>query len=231
MKLKDVNDPKAIGRYILSLPEYDIKLTNAKDFTQRINLLTEIVGGASALSRLTGISNSGINRYLSGGEPTVSQLKKISTSLYVNLKWLVLGELPIVDGENKGSFVVKEGTPGYAVEVSGIANEPLFYEIINAFDSSEGASSGVSLKDKSRDIVEAYNTVAGLAKRQQADAIALFTIKCDLKYMTVHREVLAKSITTVPEMKDQFATVLEETDKQIAELEEKMILLRKSLNP
>ncbi len=230
MKFKDFNDPQAIGRYILSLTDYDVKLKSAEDFTQRINLLTEIIGGASALARISGISNSGINRYLSGGEPTVSQLKKISTSLSVNLKWLVLGELPIVEGENIGPYSVKEGMPGYGVEASGIANEPLFYEIINAFDNSEGASSGVSLKDKSRDIVEAYNTVAGLAKEQHADAITLFTIKCDLKYMTVHRDVLAKSVTTVPEMKDQFTTVLQETDKQIAELEEKMASLNKRIN-
>lgn len=230
MKFKDFNDPQAVGRYILSLTHYKVKLKNAKDFTQRIALLAEMIGGASALARISGISNSGINRYLRGGEPTVSQLKKISSSLSVNVKWLVLGELPIVEGEHKGRYLVEDGIPDYVAELSSITNEPLFYEVINAFDSSEGASSGVKLKDKSRDIVEAYNEVVGMAKELQADAITLFTVKCDLKYMTVHRDVLAKSIISVPEMKDQFTTVLEETDKQIAVLEEKMIALKKSID-
>jgi phage repressor protein C with HTH and peptisase S24 domain len=60
-------------------------------FTARLLEVVEAAGGQNALARKTGLSQSGIARLTSGGEPTLSTLKAIAKASNRSLVWLVEG--------------------------------------------------------------------------------------------------------------------------------------------
>ena len=68
-------------------------------FVKRLEELASDVGSASALARAAGISQSGLSRYLHGGEPTRPVLIAIARAAGVNLLWLMTGEPPKRAGE------------------------------------------------------------------------------------------------------------------------------------
>ncbi len=70
----------------------ECKVENENDITQRIQLLVDREGGPTKFARLVGMSVSGVNRYLDGGDPTSKKLLQIANSLRVNPTWLLTGE-------------------------------------------------------------------------------------------------------------------------------------------
>lgn len=69
---------------------------NIKTFEDRIKVLIARVGNPNLFAIKTGVSVSGIKRYLNGGEPTISKLLLISNSLGINPNWLLTGEGDII---------------------------------------------------------------------------------------------------------------------------------------
>lgn len=67
-----------------------IELEN--NFIARMELCADKVGSVSALARKAGISQSGIRRYFSGGEPTRPHLAALAKAAQVNLEWLATGD-------------------------------------------------------------------------------------------------------------------------------------------
>lgn len=63
-------------------------------FIERMKLCAERVGSVSALARAAGISQSGIRRYFSGGEPSRPQLIAIAKAADVTVAWLATGKEP-----------------------------------------------------------------------------------------------------------------------------------------
>ncbi|WP_425318672.1 XRE family transcriptional regulator [Pseudomonas nitroreducens] len=61
-------------------------------FHERLQRLVQIAGSANALAKMTGISQSGIQRYLKGGEPTRKMLITLAECTGVSLLWLMTGE-------------------------------------------------------------------------------------------------------------------------------------------
>lgn len=66
-----------------------IELEN--NFIARMELCADKVGSVSALARKAGISQSGIRRYFSGGEPTRPHLAALANAAQVSLEWLATG--------------------------------------------------------------------------------------------------------------------------------------------
>lgn len=64
-------------------------------FIGRLRALVGLLGSASALARKAGISQSGLHRYLSGGEPTRKVLVALARAADVNLQWLMTGQGPM----------------------------------------------------------------------------------------------------------------------------------------
>ncbi|WIX31211.1 helix-turn-helix transcriptional regulator [Salinicola sp. JS01] len=62
------------------------------NFIERMEICSAKVGSVSALAREAGISQSGIRRYFSGGEPTRPHLLSIAQAAGVNVQWLATGE-------------------------------------------------------------------------------------------------------------------------------------------
>jgi phage repressor protein C with HTH and peptisase S24 domain len=60
-------------------------------FTARLLEVVEAAGGQNALARKAGLSQSGIARLTSGGEPTLSTLKAIARASNRSLSWLADG--------------------------------------------------------------------------------------------------------------------------------------------
>lgn len=58
----------------------------------RIQLLVDQAGNPNAFSKVTGISVSGIRRYLIGGEPTASKIMVMAEASNVSPAWLLTGE-------------------------------------------------------------------------------------------------------------------------------------------
>lgn len=68
-------------------------------FIARMQFCAERVGSVSALAKAAGISQSGIRRYFSGGEPTRPQLIAIAQAAGVGVAWLTAGEGGPSNGE------------------------------------------------------------------------------------------------------------------------------------
>lgn len=66
-------------------------------FVERMKVCAELAGSATALAKRAGVSQSGIRRYFSGGEPTRPQLIAIARAVEVRVAWLATGELPMCD--------------------------------------------------------------------------------------------------------------------------------------
>ncbi|CUB06653.1 XRE family transcriptional regulator [Marinomonas fungiae] len=62
-------------------------------FKDRINMLSERLGGSSQLARLSGVSESVVRKWKAGSsEPTLSRLKAIAEAGGVSVQWLATGE-------------------------------------------------------------------------------------------------------------------------------------------
>jgi len=61
-------------------------------FVERLKLICARVGNASALAKKSGISNSGLSRYLTGGDPSRKVLIGLAEAADVSLHWLATGE-------------------------------------------------------------------------------------------------------------------------------------------
>lgn len=72
----------------------------ADSFGERLKEISLIVGGKSALSRITGVSVSGIGKYLEGSDPSISKFEQICDALNIRHMWALKGELPIFQGES-----------------------------------------------------------------------------------------------------------------------------------
>jgi phage repressor protein C with HTH and peptisase S24 domain len=72
-------------------------------FVVRLRELVAMVGTASALAKKAGISQSGLHRYLSGGEPTRKVLIALAEAGEVNLDWLMTGKGPANSRQAPGS--------------------------------------------------------------------------------------------------------------------------------
>lgn len=68
-------------------------------FIERLKTLCSRAGNASALAKKAGISNSGLSRYLAGGDPSRKVLIALADAADVSLHWLATGE----GGMEKGS--------------------------------------------------------------------------------------------------------------------------------
>jgi transcriptional regulator with XRE-family HTH domain len=79
-----------------------IELEN--NFIGRMELCADKIGSVSALAKKAGISQSGIRRYFSGGEPTRPHLAALAEAANVRLEWLATGN---GDPENEVSAAVK----------------------------------------------------------------------------------------------------------------------------
>jgi len=66
---------------------------DANQFKDRINMLSEKVGGTSALARLAGVSESVVRKWkLGDSEPTVSRLLALADAGQVSVNWLLTGK-------------------------------------------------------------------------------------------------------------------------------------------
>lgn len=66
-------------------------------FIERLRELASKVGSANALAKAAGISQSGIQRYLNGGEPSRKALVAIASAGGVSIDWLATGRGAIND--------------------------------------------------------------------------------------------------------------------------------------
>lgn len=60
-------------------------------FIERLRLLIDKVGSANALAKSAGVSQSGFQRYLAGGQPTRKVLIALAQAAQVDLQWLMTG--------------------------------------------------------------------------------------------------------------------------------------------
>lgn len=72
------------------LSSSSIELEN--NFIARMELCADKIGSVSALAKKAGISQSGIRRYFSGGEPTRPHLAALAAAANVRLEWLATGK-------------------------------------------------------------------------------------------------------------------------------------------
>jgi phage repressor protein C with HTH and peptisase S24 domain len=70
-------------------------------FVERLRALIAIAGSASALAKKAGISQSGLHRYLSGGEPTRKVLIALAEAGGVDVAWLTGGRGSVMEKPEK----------------------------------------------------------------------------------------------------------------------------------
>ncbi|MFQ5533440.1 MAG: XRE family transcriptional regulator [Sphingomonadales bacterium] len=92
----------------------------AQSFHERIIILTDLVGGASALARLSNLSRRVIDKYKAGeSEPSRDRLLAMARAAGVSIGWLVAGEGPMRPDEPTeaagGDFVL---LPIYDIQLS-----------------------------------------------------------------------------------------------------------------
>lgn len=81
-----------------SLPGSADKDGRDEGFIERLRDLASKVGSANALAKAAGISQSGIQRYLNGGEPSRKALVAIADAGEVSVDWLATGRAPAGQG-------------------------------------------------------------------------------------------------------------------------------------
>lgn len=74
-----------------SLPSSELELGRHDGFAERLRSLADDRGSVSALAKAAGISQSGLQRYLNGGEPSRKALIAIALACNVSLDWLAMG--------------------------------------------------------------------------------------------------------------------------------------------
>ena len=80
----------------------------AGGFKERMTFCSRQAKSVSALAKKAGISQSGIRRYFSGGEPTRPHLVALASAAGVSLNWLATGEgNPNLQGEAFGQQPVE----------------------------------------------------------------------------------------------------------------------------
>jgi len=106
------------------IPENESHPTESgyNSFKDRINILSEKVGGMSALARLSGVSESVVRKWKQGdSEPTVSRLLALAQAGNVSVNWLVTGETSDnTEAKPSANDITKEFAmiPGYKIQVS-----------------------------------------------------------------------------------------------------------------
>jgi DNA-binding phage protein len=101
---KSESDKKGVEE---SAQSYQIELRDAEEpnpaadsgFVERMQKCAERAGSVNALARKADLSQSGIRRYFSGGEPTRKVLIAIANAAGVDFLWLATGEGAMVRGE------------------------------------------------------------------------------------------------------------------------------------
>lgn len=74
-------------------PRVDILENEENDgFVERLRQLVAKLGSANALARSAGVSQSGFQRYLAGGQPTRKVLIALAQAARVDLMWLMTGQ-------------------------------------------------------------------------------------------------------------------------------------------
>ncbi|WP_321857445.1 helix-turn-helix transcriptional regulator [Paraburkholderia tropica] len=70
----------------------DVGEDTDEDFVARLRRLITKCGSANALARRAGVSQSGFQRYLAGGQPTRKVLIALAQAAQVRLEWLITGK-------------------------------------------------------------------------------------------------------------------------------------------
>lgn len=70
------------------------ELESTEPFIKRLRALAEAHGSVNALAKSAGVSQSGLQRYLNGGEPSRKALIAIALACDVSLDWLAMGRGP-----------------------------------------------------------------------------------------------------------------------------------------
>lgn len=136
-------------------------------FLDRLQRLVQIAGSANALAKKSGISQSGIQRYLKGGEPTRKMLITLARCTGVSLMWLMTGE---------GS----ERSEGSGVESPAAKDDD--YAYVPLYDARCSAGSG-AWNERSRVLVNLSFTRYSLRKKGLNPA-ALACLRVDGDSMT-----------------------------------------------
>ena len=74
------------------LAESDASSSVDADFIERMRICADLAGSVNALARKAELSQSGIRRYFTGGDPTRRVLIAIAEAAGVNVLWLTTGE-------------------------------------------------------------------------------------------------------------------------------------------
>lgn len=83
---KSLNEPRT------DLKDNDDKLFNDQAFIKRLEGCANKLGSVSAFAKAAGLSQSGIRRYFTGGEPTRPILLALAKAAGVDFTWLATGE-------------------------------------------------------------------------------------------------------------------------------------------
>lgn len=104
---KNESDQKRIGEAAQPYSVGDAQLSSAElesaldaGFVERMQRCAERAGSVNALARKADLSQSGIRRYFSGGEPTRKVLIAIANAAEVDFLWLATGQGAMVEGMN-----------------------------------------------------------------------------------------------------------------------------------
>lgn len=130
----------------MRLSSSDAEAESADAFLQRLQRLVQIAGSANALAKRSGISQSGIQRYLKGGEPTRKMLITLAECTGVSLVWLMTG---------KGSEVERH---------EPLAKDDDAYAYVPLYDARCSAGSG-AWNERSRVLVNLSFTRYSLRKK------------------------------------------------------------------
>lgn len=125
----------------LKEPDSEGKVLSSSDdeletgFIERMKVCADRVGSVSALAKAAGISQSGIRRYFSGGEPSRRQLIALARAADVSVAWLAAGEA----GSSSPTSESGEATSGVESQAN---SEMADYAFVPLYDAQCSAGHG-----------------------------------------------------------------------------------------
>jgi DNA-binding phage protein len=100
-------------------------------FIGRMRVCADLAGSVNALARKAELSQSGIRRYFTGGDPTRKVLSAMAAAAGVHLLWLATGEGPMLR-ERAGAPDGQDADPGLSLEILRLTVETVEEALLEA---------------------------------------------------------------------------------------------------
>ena len=214
-KIKQLDYSEEKIKFLTALPSFADKLGNTDSFQGRVSVLADIAGGVAALSRISELSISGLNRYIKdGGDPGLTQLNKFTENLGVSFLWIGRGEGDVI----RGPALTAKSQPETISPTTGEISSKLFNQVIQALKSDKSEFKGCNLDILVDDLISIYNEA--VQSDRPTDQIAVALLRRNQIALAQAIAQNKRFLQESPDMADHLEPVIAKQEQKLAQYRE-----------